>query len=241
MGLKQINVKDRITFLKRFTKELIFNYVREEIRVRQIEVEKIRQKFIQPGLTPDDAIEKVVKSPAFQPSQFAIQSRSIPPPVRVSSIVRPVSQPVPRQMPKLVAKSSRPLYPKQSFVPAPPKNNNVNQIQPEYRPKPNGFYLGKVEVLLRDSTIQSIECQGPGKHLLVRRRGKISSTKIVLTPDEIKSLINDFSIQAKIPLVGGILKAAVGDLVISAVTSEFVGSRFIISRLNPSFGGPKKS
>jgi hypothetical protein len=52
----------------------------------------------------------------------------------------------------------------------------------------------------------------------------------------VNNIINRFSQQAKIPLLGGILKAAVGDLLISAVTSEFVGSRFIISRLNPNFG-----
>jgi len=240
MGLKQLNAKDRISFLRGFTRELIYNYVQEEYRVRQIEVEKIRQKFIQPSISPEDAIGRVVKSPVFQPSQFVVRPMPISPLVSVvpAKVITPTKAVMARpfQPPRVVVRPSKPLYPKESSMLNYSQNNNLNKIQPEYQPKPGGFYLGKIDALLRDSTIQSIECQGPGKNLLVRRRGKISSTKIALTPDEINSIVNDFSVQAKIPLVGGILKAAVGDLIISAVTSEFVGSRFIISRLSPSFG-----
>ena len=50
---------------------------------------------------------------------------------------------------------------------------------------------------------------------------------------EITDVLHAFAKQAKIPIVGGILKAAVGDLVISAVISEFVGSRFIINKITP--------
>lgn len=236
MGVKQINIKDRITFLKRFTRELILNYVKEDGRTRHIEIEKIRQKFIQPPLAPEVAIGKVIKSPAFQPSQFVIKPVPILPPARTPSVIRPIST----QISKPKIGPAKPLYPKESFLPEPPEKDVMKRITPEYQPKPQGFHLGKVEILLRDPTIESIECQGPGKNLLVRRRGKISSTKIALTPNEISSIINDFSAQAKIPLVGGILKAAVGNLVISAVTSEFVGSRFIISSLSPSLARPVK-
>ncbi len=42
-----------------------------------------------------------------------------------------------------------------------------------------------------------------------------------------------FSQNARIPITNGILKAAVGDLIISAVISDFAGSRFVINKINP--------
>ena len=67
----------------------------------------------------------------------------------------------------------------------------------------------------------------------IKKYNKISTTRITLDQTEITDLLHTFAKQAKIPIVGGILKAAVGDLVISAVISEFVGSRFIINKITP--------
>jgi hypothetical protein len=47
-------------------------------------------------------------------------------------------------------------------------------------------------------------------------------TKIILSQGEIMQIINNYSQQARIPLVGGILKAAVGNLLISAIISELL-------------------
>lgn len=91
----------------------------------------------------------------------------------------------------------------------------------------------KIENLLRDPSIVSIECSGPGKPLLVRRQNKIQKTNISLNQAEIMEVIDTYSRQARIPLVGGILKAAVGNSIISAVNSEFVGARFIINKITP--------
>ena len=46
-------------------------------------------------------------------------------------------------------------------------------------------------------------------------------------------LIEKFAETAKIPVIGGIFKAAIGNLVITAVLSNFVGSRFIITKHSP--------
>lgn len=114
-----------------------------------------------------------------------------------------------------------------------PQIKALKEIKPEAKPRPPGFALGKIDFLLKDREIQSIECQGPNKNLLVKRYDKINITKITLTQEEITDILYSFAMQAKIPVVGGILKAAVGDLVVSAVISEFVGSRFIINKLTP--------
>ncbi len=90
--------------------------------------------------------------------------------------------------------------------------------------------MRKINALLNDRFVSSVECQGPGKPLLVKRAGRIQSTGIILREDEIEQIINYFSEKARIPVVDGMLKAAVENLLISAVVSEVVGSRFIITK-----------
>ena len=107
----------------------------------------------------------------------------------------------------------------------------LKTIQPVAQPKPEGFNLGNLEAFLRDPAIQSIECSGPGKDILIRKRNRLTTIKLSLKENEINTLINNFSKESRIPILGGILKAAVGNLVISAIISEFVGSRFIINRI----------
>jgi len=115
----------------------------------------------------------------------------------------------------------------------PPQIKALKEIKPEAKPRPEGFALGKIDYLLKDREIQSIECPGPEKNLLVKKYNKINTTQITLNQEEITDILYSFAMQAKIPVVGGILKAAVGNLVVSAVISEFVGSRFIITKLTP--------
>jgi hypothetical protein len=114
-----------------------------------------------------------------------------------------------------------------------PQIKALKEIKPEAKPRPEGFALGKIDSLLKNREIQSIECPGPEKNLLIKRYNKINTTRITLNQEEITDILYSFAMQAKIPVVGGILKAAVGDLVVSAVISEFVGSRFIIIKINP--------
>lgn len=114
-----------------------------------------------------------------------------------------------------------------------PQEKALREIKPEAHQRPEGFALGKIDSLLRSRDIQLIECPGPGKNLLVKRYDQINTTRIALTQEEITDILYSFAKQARIPVVGGILKVAVGDLVISAVISEFVGSRFIITKITP--------
>lgn len=151
----------------------------------------------------------------------------------------------PKLMPLEIKKQTPPTIKKAQFQPSqfqaskqinqeiPPQIRALKEIKPEAKPRPEGFALGKIDFLLRDREIQSIECPGPGKNLLVKKHNNINTTRITLDQEEITDILYSFALQAKIPVVGGILKAAVGDLVVSAVISEFVGSRFIINKLTP--------
>jgi len=93
--------------------------------------------------------------------------------------------------------------------------------------------LKKINFLLSDRAIMRIECLGPNRNLLVTKFGRKNLTKISLSQKEINEIIEYFSAKARIPVIGGIFKASIGNLTISAVISEFVGSRFIIDKMTP--------
>ena len=101
-------------------------------------------------------------------------------------------------------------------------------------PVGNAFNLAKINELVRDNSINSIEAIGVGKPLLIRkmRGGQAIVTKIMLTKEESNEILNFFSIQARIPRIGGIFRAIVGNLLITAVDSEFGGGpKFVISKV----------
>ena len=242
MPLKQINSQYRIIFLKKFTKELIINSVIEEERKKRIEFEKLKQKFEDP-LNFEESFEKI-GSNFFQPSITKvkplitkIKNKKIKPRKKFSLDLEQIRKPILHRMRIVRKRKIRKLKPtaKKPIIQQPPiKKPQIKVLQtikPEPHARPEGFNLGKIEQLLKDKRIQSIECSGPEKNILVKKNNKINTTNILINQQEITEIINRFSQQAKIPVIGGILKAAVGDLVISAIVSKFIGSRFIINRI----------
>ncbi len=137
----------------------------------------------------------------------------------IKPMIRPTQQmPRPRFQPR-PSPNIEPSFP----IPTP--------IQPDLQGiVPEGFGIGKLNSLLEDPTINMIECPGPGKLILVRSLGNIKATKISLNEQEVKEIIENFAQQTRIPIMTGIFKAAVGNILITAIISEFVGSRFIITR-----------
>ncbi|MEK6825435.1 MAG: hypothetical protein AABY00_01475 [Nanoarchaeota archaeon] len=94
--------------------------------------------------------------------------------------------------------------------------------------------LGKLNNLLLDPTVQTIECPGPGKQITVYRSGFIQNANIFLTTEEVRKIMAEISEKTKIPIIPGVFKAALGNFVITSVISEFVGTRFIIQKKEPS-------
>lgn len=277
MTLKQLTNSDRIIFLQKFMAELLINISEEQEKEQRIKAEKLKQKFIQPQILPEEAFRKIIKTPIFEhpkelkkrekiQSQRIKQIREIQEKKKIQKFEELKKEPIilPKK-PSLTEKLRRPIF-YRAKKPAPvpmrrsmmppqpiakskslepvkqiqktkpiskPPEEDLRKIRPEAEPRPEGFALGKIETFLKDKLIQSIECAGPGKRVLVKRLNKINTTKITLGQPEITGIINSFSKQARIPVMGGILKAAVGDMIISAVISEYVGSRFIINKITP--------
>jgi len=216
MGLKQIDKIGRIVFLSMFAEEMFRNFVKKYESKKKIEFEKVKDKILEPipenvsvlkKKDSSDSEEKVVE---VKPVKFAYHEEA-----------EKKKRKVPIHFTKGVDKSV-PL--KTNFLAGKKQGIKSANVQ-------SG--MQSINNLLRDKAIQFIECPGPGKNLVVKKNNRINVTKMVFGPVQIQEVIGYFSTQARIPVIQGILKAAVGDLIISAVSSKFVGSRFIITRNTP--------
>lgn len=211
MVLKQIKDVNRIIFLKKFIEEMLLNSYEKHRIEKGIKIEKLKQKFIKSSSEESPQIFEENQETKRKPIIYrsSVQDMQLTP-SKVTKRIKPLTKPIPSQY-----QPSRQI--KGIQLPTPPTSNPTKKIDP----------------LIRDSSVQMIECSGPGRNILVKRYGKINTTKIRLSQKEIMDIINHFANEARIPIAGGILKAAIKNLVISAVISEFVGSRFIINKITP--------
>jgi hypothetical protein len=105
---------------------------------------------------------------------------------------------------------------------------NVKDIKPVV--SKTAINLGKLNPLLKDPFVKTIESNGQNQKVVVTGRMGRKNTSINLNKNEINSIIQTFSQTAKIPISEGFFKAAVGDLILSAIVSE-QNPRFIIKKI----------
>lgn len=231
MESKQDYKTARIIFLKKFTEEIIFNLSEEYESKRRINVEKLKQKFLSQEIQQTEDFNKIVNHKILQPVKYKKSEEKPNLTEKIKEKLSFITNILPHKTLAQKTPQEQQLLPLSIET---PQQEVVQSIKPEYQPKPQELFLGKIEPILQDPLIQSIECPGPGKNILVNKYGKINVTKVMLAREEINEIITNFSNLSQIPLLDGILKAAVGNLMISAVTSDIVGSRFILNRINPA-------
>ena len=90
--------------------------------------------------------------------------------------------------------------------------------------------LDKLNSLINDPKIISIECNGTDKKVIVKTP-QTNLTNINLSKKEIKNIIEKFSQESKIPVSQGVFKVVVGNLIFSAIISDIVDSKFIIRKI----------
>lgn len=244
--------KSRALFLKLFTQELMDKAKPKTIftkpesaepikAVKPIEAEK-PEEFL-PSILGKKAeeLEMPLPKPLIPLSQIPTStppSLPVPPPTPLPAPARP-----PAPAPKAPARpaSRPPRLPRPSSLrptqrPGPQikqiKQIKARPVQPP--PRVEGeIDLGKLNRFLSDKAVTMIECPGPNKFLFVKKAGQVTLTKARLSQEEIETIIENFSQESRIPVIGGVFKASVGNLTITAVVSEFVGSKFIIYRKGP--------
>jgi len=158
-----------------------------------------------------------------------------------AGIVKPITIPIEKG--KKVGRVARPVRQKfgEGFGPTMSTMPILSHpgSAPEYIPSSSIEHLGddinlkRLNPLANDKAVTVIECPGPGKFILVRKAGQINVTKITLSQQEVNETVEGFSERTRIPIIGGIFRATVGEFTIVAVISEFVGSRFIIYKSSP--------
>jgi len=177
----------------------------------------------------------------FQQSQFLKQLPQTPSMPRLPSRPPLPRLPRPPRLPQLPLSQSRSQPPmRSSFRPQLsskstqlPRGQPPN-VRPSATPTTNEkINLGRITKFLLDPSVISVESPGPGKNIVVNQSGKIQSTSVSLSKEEIENIMNEISDKTRIPIIPGLFKAVFQDLLITAVTSEFVGSRFIIQKRTP--------
>lgn len=248
MSLKQLNDEDKILFLIEFIKESILNSTEDERLKELIKAEKIKKKYLEPeqeslfSIGPKFVLEQNdIKD--FEKSILNSKSakfyRKEPPKktYRPVFVFKPIQKPFQQIHNQSTKQYQQPIQKPLQQIQQPwiqsIQQPNIQSIQQpniqviKYEP------LKKIDALINDNAVQMIECPGHGKNILVKVRNKINVTKIILSEDEIKNIINFFSTATRIPISKGILKTTLDSLLISAIISDLTGSRFIINKKSP--------
>ena len=134
-------------------------------------------------------------------------------------------------------KSKSNLRARKLTIPQPKLPPHLQYLKPV--PKDIKIDLEKLNVLIKDPAVKIIECNGPDEHIIVRGSMGIKPTNTVLNKEEINTIIKKFSEISKIPIHEGIYRVVVGRLILSAIISEVIGSKFMIKKMlyAPNFQG----
>ncbi|MEK6914251.1 MAG: hypothetical protein AABW83_01230 [Nanoarchaeota archaeon] len=205
MSLNQLSDIKRILFLQEFTGDLVLHSTEDERLRHLIKVERIKRKLLKEPEKSLAPVSNIIFRNEFQKSKPIIEVREYKP-----SIVRKIP-------PKIIPISK---YLNKDYQNHPNKTRITNEL------------INELNRLINDKNVQMIECPGAEKNIIVKVRNKINLTKIIFNEEEINNIINYFSDSARIPIMGGILKASLGSITISAISSSS-RSRFIINKINP--------
>ncbi|MDP3882393.1 MAG: hypothetical protein Q8Q31_05950 [Nanoarchaeota archaeon] len=164
-------------------------------------------------------------------------SKDLPAPTKIRSMrLEPVQQmqrpPVQQQRPAIGMQPPRPSQFNQSSAQSRPATSPLTKPKqhPSILEELTIFGFAKLDELIQDPSVETIECPGPDKPILISRRGKIQPTSFALKAEEIDRIMKEISDKTRIPLTTGVFRAALRRYLVTAVLSEFVGTRFIIQK-----------
>ena len=129
-----------------------------------------------------------------------------------------------RQIPPRQHQSFRQAQRAQAKMKTMPAPQNINLPAGEF---------GKLDTLIQNQSITTIECPGENKFIAIIRSGLKQPTRITLTAEEITRLLEKIAQEARIPLIDGVFRAAIRDFVVEAIFSDAIGTRFVIKKVNP--------
>lgn len=204
-------------FLLRFTKELIEHSEKRDIiklqKIIEIE-ERGREKTFQKKPVPIFTREiKEIKIPVQEPIRKSIEKQ-----IQKKPVIRQFTKPLPNLL----------------FIPEPKLPEHLEYLKPIPTPGIE-IDLFKINSLIKDPAVRIIEANPEERVTVIGTMGT-KPTDIILSKEDIDRIINKFSEFSKIPVTEGIYRVIVGNLILSAIISETIGSRFTIKKMitNPN-------
>lgn len=131
--------------------------------------------------------------------------------------------------PKIAKRIGRPVVQPALFIPEPKLPSHLEYLKPVPTNIPE-IDLFKLNPLIKDRAVRIIEVNPEEKVIVVGTMGT-KPTDIILNKEDIDRVINKFSELSKIPTEEGIYRVVIGNLILSAIISEVVGSKFIIKKM----------
>ncbi|VVB82850.1 Uncharacterised protein [uncultured archaeon] len=195
-------------FLLSFTKELIRHSERRDIlKLKQIielkeEQEKIPSIISSEPIAPEEIIELKKK--------ITLPPKKIFPPTRTGLPVRRIIR-----QPLMIPEAKLPAH-LEYLKPIPVPGVEID--------------LSKINPLIKDPAVRVIE-GNQDENVIVSGAMGTKPTSIILNKEDIDRIINKFSEVSKIPVTSGIYRVVVGNLILSAIISEVISSRFVIRKM----------
>ncbi|MBU1252451.1 MAG: hypothetical protein KJ905_03910 [Nanoarchaeota archaeon] len=223
--LKQTHLEFKKFFIVEFTKEIIRSTETYQKLIISKEVKKVisEDSEIKRETNQREEAKKKIKKLVRERIQneserLANMKKWESLPEFDSSIVMQRNKSVKRQIPELI-------------IPEPNLPWTVKDIRPFPSMNQEELRLGKIDALIKDPLVKTIECNGPNEKVIVTGAMGRKRTGITLEDEEIDYIIQRFSSATKIPVSEGIFRVVFGKLSLSAVVSEVVDSKFIIKKM----------
>ena len=200
-------------FLLTFTKELIKHSEGRDIkklqRIIELEESKLKEKipstFVIQAVSPSKRINRPVQ---FIPVKQSLKAKQFTP-------IKPSFREIRRQQPLFIAEPKLPAH-LEYLKPIPTGKAEID--------------LFKINPLINDPAVRIIEGNPDEKVVVIGTMGT-KPTSTILNKEDIDRIINKFSEVSKIPVNEGIYRIVVGNLILSAVISNVIGSRFVIKKM----------
>jgi hypothetical protein len=241
-------------FLKEFVKS-IFLVLHPEI-MSQPDVKDNNSKNSQSSgfISSRQAGQKIIKLPAFKPTikpmnfQPSVQQGQFRGPRQIAPGILPVPIPSYKIQQYFAKNKEWPTINIPAKGSAVQLNSSDGQMMPSLGSKISGSAetkidntkLGSLIYLLSDSSVSSLECPGPGKPIVLNKSGNMENSSMTFSQDDIKAVMDEISRKTGQKFDSGFVKAAIGNFIVSAVISDFVGTRFVIQKLPSASSGEKQ-
>ncbi len=235
-SLEKLNEKERTKFLKFFILNIVKNFISPELHNRIKKRKELLEKKKIPIQNIPQNKEIILPKQILQKNTSWVQETVVETNKNLlgysQSILTAGKKPSAAPQKNMLNKFSKFYPPIKLSEPRLPEH--LNYLQPT--PTEFSISLGQLNQFIENPRIESIECNGPDSPIIIRTPQTIT-TEVTLSKEEIEEILNIFSQTASIPLEeGGVTRIVVGKLILTAIVSELVGSKFIIKKMRTTIG-----